>query len=49
MGNIITLEIYKEKFPFRNQVGIHTIANSKPPPKARPSMAATNGFLAAEK
>jgi len=26
-----------------------TIAISKPPPKARPSMAATNGFLAAEK
>ncbi|KAL4565777.1 hypothetical protein LXL04_029883 [Taraxacum kok-saghyz] len=27
----------------------HTIAISKPPPKASPSMAATDGFLAAEK
>jgi len=26
-----------------------TIATSNPPPKARPSMAATDGFLAAEK
>lgn len=29
--------------------GIRTIATSKPPPKARPSMAATEGFLAAVK
>lgn len=31
------------------EMAIPTIATSKPPPKARPSMAATEGFLAAEK
>jgi hypothetical protein len=28
---------------------LHTIASSNPPPRARPSMAATEGFLAAER
>ena len=29
------------------EIEIHTIATSNPPPKARPSIAATEGFLAA--
>lgn len=31
------------------EIARHTIATSSPPPNARPSMAATEGFLAAEK
>lgn len=33
----------------RKDIEIHTIATSNPPPKARPSIAATTGFLAANK
>ena len=33
----------------RKEIEIHTIATSNPPPKARPSIAATEGFLAANK
>jgi len=31
-----------------NNIETHTIASSNPPPKASPSMAATDGFLAAK-
>ena len=35
-----------EKKTFYKQTVKHTIASSKPPPRARPSIAATDGFLA---
>jgi len=41
-------ENYEEMF-LPNKLVMGTIATSNPPPKARPSMAATDGFLAAEK